>query len=180
MAVESTEVTVPVRRVWGPILEARARGAGALAAASSVLLQPLHPPTTVIAPVQNLIPAEVLPRKDDTAKSLRARIQASSFFHKSMVLKHGNGTKGGYVDLNTTEYAQPRRVQWAKPPEPAYVDEDGDEVVMMPCYPHYYRQSPLQAICEPMPPAIEDLVSYAFEMARPFLTSVSRSRLPDR
>ena len=40
---ESTEADIPGVRIWGPVPKAQALGAGALAAASSVLLAPQHP-----------------------------------------------------------------------------------------------------------------------------------------
>lgn len=171
--------TIPVVRVWGPVEAARALAEGAPAAASSVLLKPVHAPAELLNRLRTLIPKEVLPHESDSADTLRDRLRDNSFFHSSTVLEHGHGRGGRYVELNSTTYAQPRRVQWAKPAAPAHIDADGDCVAVMPCYPHYYRRSPLLAMCEQMPLAIEELTKYASAAARPFLTPASRSRDPD-
>ena len=58
-------------RVWGPVLEERARELGALAAASSVLLKPTHAPADLLSRVRDAVPSEVLPVAGDTADTLR-------------------------------------------------------------------------------------------------------------
>ena len=164
----NAEDIIPAVRVWGPIKAAQATAAGALAAASSVLLKPLQPPPELLDQVRALIPSTVLPHKDDdAAETLKRRVQASSFFHTTWILCHGHGKGGRYVDLNSTAYAQPRRIQWARPSEAVHIDEDGDRVVRLPCYTHYYSRSPLLAMCEVMPPTVTELVRFGFETGTP-------------
>ena len=75
----NAEDIIPAVRVWGPIKAAQATAAGALAAASSVLLKPLQPPPELLDQVRALIPSTVLPHKDDdAAETLKRRVQASS------------------------------------------------------------------------------------------------------
>ena len=64
---ESAEASIPGVRIWGPVPKAQAIGAGALAAASSVLLAPQHPPAGLLHRLAALVPDEVLPRVSDTA-----------------------------------------------------------------------------------------------------------------
>ena len=62
---------------------------------------------------------------------------------------------------------------------PEYTDADGDRVVQCLCYPHYYTKSPLLRMVEVMPPAIKELVKFAAQLARPWLTTPSRAQDPD-
>ena len=132
MALNVEEMAV---RLWGPVEEERALQLGALAASSSVLMKPLATDDTVIERVRALFPQEVFPTATDSKASLCARLKESSFIQAKTVLKHGNG-KGGYVQLNSTCYPQPRRVQWSAVTVPEHVDEDGDKVVGLLGYPH--------------------------------------------
>ena len=120
MALNVEEMAV---RLWGPVKEERALQLGALAASSSVLMKPLATDDTVIERVRALFPQEVFPTATDSKASLCARLKESSFIQAKTVLKHGNG-KGGYVQLNSTCYPQPRRVQWSAVTVPEHVDED--------------------------------------------------------
>ena len=173
------EEAVEAVRLWGPVESASARMAGALAAASSVLLKPTRTPMALIGRLHALIPTDVLPRTDDTAETLRARIASSRFFHPTWILKHGHGRGRRYVELTTTAYPQPRRVQWVQPVAPEHVDGDGEKVVQCLVYPHLYTRSLLDRWVEVMPPAVEELVKYAVRMARPLLTPASRASTPN-
>ena len=156
-------------RLWGPVQEARAREVGALAAATSVLISPNEVDEDLEAALRELIPLHVLPLPGDTAETLRVRHSASSFLHDAWVLRDGNGRRG-YIRLNTTSYAQPRRVRWSKEVVGQHMDDNGDQVVGCVAYPHYYTRSPLDQTCEVMPPAVEALVSWAHMLAMPYLT----------
>ena len=166
-------------RNWGPVPEAQAVGAGALAAASSVLISPQVAPARLYQRLTALVPDEVLPKVSDTAHTLRLRLAASAFLHPSHVSAKGHGRGGRYIALNFTTYPQPRRVQWATPTVPEHTDADGDRVVQCLCYPHYYTKSPLLRMVEVMPPAIDELITFAVQLARPFLTTPSRAQYPN-
>ena len=166
-------------RLWGPVRAEHARSVGALAAATSVLLKPTIAPEELVQRLRALIPAEVLPRADDNAETLRARLSAARFFPPTWVLYRGNGKGGRYVELSTTTYSQPRRLQWAEPIEAEHVDADGDRVVRLPIYPHYYTRSRLDAQVRVPPPAVRELAAYAAKLAAPVLTPESRSKLPN-
>ena len=58
----SPEASIPAVRIWGPVPKAQALGAGALAAASSVLLAPQHPPAGLFHRLAALVSDEVLPQ----------------------------------------------------------------------------------------------------------------------
>ena len=59
-------------------------------------------------------------------------------------------------------------MQWGTPTVPEHTDADGDRVVQCLYYPHYYTKStPLLRMLEVMPPAINELVKFAVQLARP-------------
>ena len=80
-------------RIWGPVPEAQAVGAGALAAASSVLIAPQVTPVQLYQRLTALVPDEVLPKASDTAHTLRLRLATSAFLHPhpSQVSEKGHG-----------------------------------------------------------------------------------------
>ena len=175
----SPETSIPAVRIWGPVPKAQAVGAGALAAVSSVLLAPRNAPARLLDRLRALVPDEVLPSAGDTAHTLRLRLSTSAFLHPIRVLAKGHGRCGRYVELNATTYPQPRRVQWATPTVPEHTDADGDCVVGCMCYPHYYTKSPLLRTVEVMPPIIDELITFALQLAHPFLTAPSRMQRPN-
>ena len=179
MEESEEKASIPSLRTWGPVPQAQAVGAGALAAASSVVLAPLRAPGLLFQRLAALVPNEVLPRPSDTADTLRQRLATSAFLHPVQILAKGHGRGGRYVALNATTYPQPRRVQWATPTVPEHTDEDGDRVVQCPCYPHYYTKSQLLRRVEVMPPAVDELVKFAAQLARPWLTPPSLAHEPD-
>ena len=120
---------IPAVRIWGPVQREQAVRSGALAAASSVLLAPVNGAAGLFDRLRAVVPDAVLPSATDTAQSLRVRLSASTFLHPSWVLAKGNGKNGRYIQLNTTTYPQPRRVQWASPSVPEHTDTDGERVV---------------------------------------------------
>ena len=170
---------IPAVRIWGPVLREQAIRSGALAAASSVLLAPVNGAAGLFDRLRALVPDAVLPSATDTAHTLRVRVSACSFVHPSWVLAKGHGKNGRYIELNTTTYPQPRRVQWASPSVPEHTDTNGERVVGLMCYPHYYTKSPLLRRCEAMPSAIEELITFATQVARPYLTAPSLAERPN-
>ena len=155
-------------RLWGPVTEPRARAIGALAAATSVLIKPDEINEDIEAAVAGLIPLHVLPSQSDSAESLRVRLSKSEFLHEAWVLRDGHGRRG-YTRLKATSYPQPRRVRWSKEIVSEHVDSSGERVVGCVAYPHYYTRSPLDQPCEVMPAAVEQLVAWAHELAKPYL-----------
>ena len=64
----SSESSISAVRIWGPVRMVQAAGAGALAAASSVLLAPLNAPARLLDRMRALVPDEVLPSAGDTER----------------------------------------------------------------------------------------------------------------
>jgi hypothetical protein len=155
-------------RLWGPVSEERARAIGALSAATSVLIKPDEVDENIEAAVAGLLPLHVLPSLSDSAESLRVRLSESDFLHEAWVLRDGHGRRG-YIRLNVTSYPQPRRVRWSKEIISEHVDSSADRIVGCVAYPHYYHRSPLDQTCEVMPAAVEQLVAWAHELAKPYL-----------
>ena len=79
-------------RGWGPVLKEAARAVGCVRAAASVVIVPAISQQMVAAALQ-CVPAEVLPRVDDTRETLAARLGASPFLDDAHVLNKGNGRR---------------------------------------------------------------------------------------
>ena len=90
----SMQASIPGERIWGPVPEAQAVAAGALAAASSVLIAPQVAPVQLYQRLTALVPDEVLPKASDTAHTLRLRLATSAFLHPSQVSAKGHGSAG--------------------------------------------------------------------------------------
>ena len=104
------------RVLWGPVTKQVADAIGVPTAVASVLLRPSSATAEAAARMEALVPANILPTAGDTLKSLVARLAQSEYLHPKSVLSRGNGTgQRKYIDLNSTRYAQPRRVQWGAP-----------------------------------------------------------------
>ena len=89
----SERPSVSHARGWGPVLEDAAAAAGCQRAAASVVIIPEIAPS-VLAAALRCVPADVLPRVDDTRESLAARLGASPFLDDAHVLNAGNGKRG--------------------------------------------------------------------------------------
>ena len=164
------------RRIWGPVTKDVSESIGAPAAVASVQLQPRCIPFELLQEVHALVPVEVLPTAEDTKRSLAVRLAKSDYLHPVFVLNKGNGTgKCKYVQLNRTEYAQPRRVRWGSPAGHK-VEED---LVCLPSYPHNYTRSPLDITCEKVPVAVEELSLFLWKESLPFLAPNSVSAPPN-
>ena len=96
---------------WGPVPLNDAQAAGATFPTSSVVLIP-HLPTSIVVEAVREIPSDVLPRCDDTVSSLVSRLVQSSFLEDSLCCKQG-GCGPRRVQLNDTDYSQPRRRSWS-------------------------------------------------------------------
>ena len=125
-----------------------------------------------------------MPTSADTPASLAARLAKSEYLHPKLVLSKGNGTgRQKYVELNSTQYAQPRRVRWGAPmrdPWKKHPEDDEKEVgVHLPCYRHSYSKSPLESTCEVVPEAVNQLTQLLWKEARPFLAPNSLSTPPN-
>ena len=157
--------------VWGPVSVEESQSVGASHPASSVVLQ-LCVPEELRRAVLAEVPADVLPRPDDDAKSLKERLTGSTFLEDSHVLKNGKGPSR--VRLNGTCYPQPRRMSWSVVEQPSRVDADGDQVTRLMNYTAYGRPpSDWEAV--PMPRPVFDLGSFLFNAAHPFLTERSKA-----
>ena len=155
-AAEATKAPTETKVLWGPVTKQVTDAIGAPAAVASVLLRTSSATAEVAARMKALVPVNILPTAGDTPKSLAARLAQSEYLHPKFVLSKGNGTgRLKYIDLNSTQYAQPRRVRWGVPME---VDRPQHEhetsIVRLPCYPHSYARSPLDATCEVVPDAV--------------------------
>ena len=119
-------------RVWGPVCADAAAAAGCIRAAVSVVIKP-HISRHVVAAALGCVPAEVLPRADDDAASLVARLSVSPFLDDAHVLNGGNGKRGAKGKkrrrLNESHYPAPRRKTWSVVVHAARTDEDGERVV---------------------------------------------------
>ena len=119
-----------------------------------------------------MVPDEVLPRPDDTASSLQARLAQSSFLEDIHVLKGGHGP--ARVRLNATCYPQPRRRSWslAEKKDVARDQPTDDACASLLNYTAYGRlPSDWEAV--EMPPPVEDLGVALWRVALPFLAEPS-------
>ena len=166
-------------RVWGPVPEEEAAKVGCLRAAHSVVVRPQISQHIVAAALQ-CVPAEVLPRADDTRETLAARLGASKFLDDAHVLNGGNGKRGRYGQkrrrLNETCYAAPRRKSWSVVVVPQSTDEDGEAVVGLFNYSAYGRLAE-DVRCAPMPRPVFTLGEHVWLAAMPYL-SVEAKRCP--
>ena len=76
-------------RIWGPVSEVEAAKVGCIRAAASVVIMCAIAPSVLNGAVQ-CIPVELLPRADDTAEELAARLRESTFLDNAHVLNGGN------------------------------------------------------------------------------------------
>ena len=167
-------------RGWGPVLKEAARAVGCVRAAASVVIIPTIPRQVVAAALQ-CVPAEVLPRIDDTRQSLAARLGASLYLDDAHVLNKGNGRRGANGSkrrrLNASCHAAPRRKSWSVVVAPEHEDEEGEEVVALCNYSAYGRVAE-DVRCTPMPPPVLSLGEFVWLAAMPYLCEVSRRNPP--
>ena len=167
-------------RGWGPVLKDTARAVGCVRAAASVAIIPTIPHRVVAAALQ-WVPADVLPRVDDTRESLAARLGASPFLDDAHVLNKGNGRRGANGRkrrrLNDSCHAAPRRKSWSVLVAAAREDEEGEKVVALCNYSVYGRLAE-DVRCTPMPRPVLSLGEQVWLAAMPYLCDESRRNPP--
>ena len=161
--------------IWGPLSIQDCQHAHApLVPTSSIAIQP-HVEESVRRAAVAEVPHDVYQRDTDTAKTLAARLDASTFLEDMHVLKGGKGP--GRIRLNSTQYAQPRRRSWALLVEREHLDGDGDRVYTALNYTAYGRL-PADWSCRAMPRPIFDLAVALWHVAYPFLPPISAALPP--
>ena len=172
--------TVGHARGWGPVLQETARTVGCVRAAASVVIIPNISPAVVASALQ-CVPAEVLPRADDTRQSLAARLGASAFLDDAHVLNKGNGKRGRNgqkrLRLNESCHAAPRRTSWSVVVSAEHEDEEGEKVVALCNYSAYGRLAE-DVRCTPMPRPVLSLAEQLWLAAMPYLSEESRRNPP--
>ena len=167
-------------RGWGPVLKDVAASVGCVRAAASVVIIPSISPDVVAAALQ-CVPAEVLPRVDDTPEVLADRLGLSPFLDDAHVLNGGNGKRGSSGKkrrrLNASCYAAPRRKSWSVVVIAEREDADGDWVVSLCNYSAYGRLAE-DVRCTPMPSPILSLGEQVWLAAMPYLCEQSRLNPP--
>lgn len=167
-------------RAWGPILEGAAAAVGCVRAAASVVIIPKLAPEVVAAALQ-CVPAEVLPRVDDTPESLAARLSPSPFLDDANVLNKGNGKRGGSGQkrrrLNDSCYPAPRRRSWSVVILPEQADAAGQKVISLCNYSAYGRLA-TDVRCAPMPLDVFRLGEQVWLAAMPYLCEESQRTPP--
>ena len=167
-------------RVWGPVLHEVARAAGCIRAAASVVIKPHIAPHVVNAALQ-CVPAEMLPRVDDTPQSLAARLGTSSFLDDAHVLNGGNGKRGANGSkrrrLNASCLPAPRRRSWSVVVVPEREDEDGERVVSLFNYSAYGRPAG-DVRSAPMPLPVFALGEQLWLAAMPYLSDACKRNPP--
>ena len=167
-------------RVWGPVLHEVARAAGCIRAAASVVIKPHIAPHVVNAALQ-CVPAEVLPRVDDTPQSLAARLGTSSFLDDAHVLNGGNGKRGANGSkrrrLNASCLPAPRRRSWSVVVVAEREDEDGERVVSLFNYSAYGRPAG-DVRSAPMPLPVFALGEQLWLAAMPYLSDACKRNPP--
>ena len=127
----------------------------ASAPAASVVIMCAIAPHVVDGALQ-CVPAELLPRADDTLEDLAARLAASAFLDDAHVLNGVNGRCGRCGQkrrrLNETCYPAPRRKSWSVVVRPEAPDEDGESVLRLFNYSAYGRTAEdVRSAAMPMP-----------------------------
>lgn len=167
-------------RVWGPVCSNAAAAAGCIRAAVSVVITP-HISRHVVTAALGCVPADVLPRADDDAASLVARLSVSPFLDDAHVLNGGNGKRGAKGKkrrrLNESHYRAPRRKSWSVVVHAARADEDGEWVVGLLNYSAYGRLAE-DVRSTPMPPPVFALGVQLWLAAMPYLCEESQRTPP--
>ena len=165
--------------VWGPVAQSDANAAGSIEGVASVVIRPAIAPCFAAAAMQ-CVPAEVLPRDDDTVPTLVARLGASSFLDDAHVLNAGNGKRGATGKrkrLNATTYPAPRRKSWSVVVTPEQTAEDGEPVLGLYNYSAYGRVAE-DVRCAPIPSPVFALSVQLWLAAMPYLAEECRHHPP--
>lgn len=170
---------VAYQRNWGPVRSREAAAAGCVRCATSVVITPDIPPG-VVAHALQCVPDEVLPRADDSAEVLAARLGASLFLDDAHVLNGGNGKRGKHGKrrrLNESCYAAPRRKSWSAVVKAERLDSEGDRVVGLFNYSAFGRLA-ADVRCEAMPMPVFSLGEWLWQSAMPFLSEAAQRNPP--
>ena len=160
--------------VWGPISRRASARAGTQFPVSSVVVRPIIP-EGVRQAVLAVVPSDVIPKANDTAKTLKQRLAQSTFLEDSHVLKDGSGP--ARVRLLAEDYPQPRRRSWSVQVEPGHTDPDGDHVTKLFNYTAYGRL-PADWEAQEMPRPVFDLGVAVWHSVFSFLTPQSQMHPP--
>jgi hypothetical protein len=162
-AVQELRSQLSYRILWGRVSIAAGFEAGALHGAESILICPTKciELQRIMACVRDLIPSSLLPRAEDTMRSLKNRLAKTEFLDDIHVLKGGKGPSR--IRLNATDYAQPRRVTWSVPVASSETRDDG--TIELHCYTQYGR-APDDWKCRLMPSPVCELMLFCWKLAK--------------
>jgi len=163
-----------VEVLWWPVSLKEARLCGAHTPASSVLLR-LCIDDTMLKALNDIIPDSIKPRQIDTAATLAKRLDSCKWLDELRVKKGGRGPS--LVALNTTSYAQPRRVTWSVVVSNPAKDSDGDMVLTLFSY-HQFGHCPTEVKSRAMPRPVYDFMFFLWEAAHDVLGPCSKRSPP--
>lgn len=163
---------LPHTVLWGPVTREAALVAGCVTASSSILLKPADVPgfADVRQAALACIDPEIYPRSADHAKSLADRLAGCTFLDVIKAKLAGHGRNGKRVDLNSTTYAQPRRVTFSVIAR----DSACPETVWLYAYTQHGRR-PEDFRCRPMPKALFEFGVVLWKLARPYMNGTGPS-----
>ena len=153
---EEERIHEGVARVWGPLPFALTSAMGAHAPVCSCVLRPVLD-TSCLAGVEEEVLHDALPAPDETREALLYRLARSTAFDNPRVVSTRRTRHGHFKYQNSLTPAvggQARRVTYAEPSQPPYLDAAGARVASMRGYGHLYRHHEDQYMCRPMPPSI--------------------------
>ena len=101
--------------LWGPVLSQDAQAAGCVTASLSILVKPADTQGFAAAEQAALacIHPDIYPLASDDSKPLAARLAGCTFLDEIKAKWAGHGKGGRRVDLNSKDYAQPRRATFS-------------------------------------------------------------------
>ena len=158
---EAERIHEGVARVWGPLPFALTSALGAHAPVCSCVLRPVLD-TSCLAGVEEEVLHDALPAPDATREALLQRLARSTAFSTTPGLSPP-GEQGTATSSSTFKYqnsllpavgGQARRVTYAEPSQPQYLDTAGARVARMRGYGHLYRHRKDKYMCRPMPPSL--------------------------
>ena len=139
----------------------------------------LDVPPYILDEALKLIPEEVCSNDNDTKESLVERISASGWYDKLEPLEAGGSHGKARVDLNATDYSQPRRKAWSAVVQDKHEDESGALVRTMYAYGKPNSRIRKEVHATPMPSAIGELGTHLFLAVRHVLSDVCASSPPN-
>ena len=127
----------------------------------------------------SIIPDEIRSRQGDTAEGLVQRLSESKFYEEMHALKGGGREGKKRVNLNDTEYGQPRRRSWSVVIKDVHVDANGTPVRTMYKYGRENSRIRCKSNAAPMPKAVFELGARCFMAVRHMLADVCDSSPPN-